>query len=169
MLVLPKIPYLTSKVIHRFYKEYVHEYHPEEEYIQTEEERYQPQQERLISNVFEDQERNTRGARRHYQSNQQSSDIFFQNEAPPVRQKSQQAYQTEASSSYRSSVKMRSPSISSSYSNIFGEGDVSSNFEAKKLASPQQANRVSGLSSEDLNTNKRGRARRGVTTSQIFF
>ena len=151
------------------------EYQPDEDlYHQTEAELYSQsgqevyQPERLISNVFEDQQSYTRGSRRHFQSGQQTSDIFFQNEAPPPRQYVQEAYQTESSSSYRPSVKMSS-SHSSSYSNIFGDGDGSSNVVSEKLMSNHELDRVSGLSSGDLNKDKRGRGRRGVTTSQIFF
>lgn len=133
---------------------------------------------RQVSNVFEDNEQPVfRGARRHFQGNQHSSDIFFQQDAPKTNRFSSQEKE-QFNSTWVPSVKVAT-SKSSSFSNIFGDSyndvsrqsfnDVSRQASFTDNFKNDQEKQVSGLSSENLNRDKRGRARKGVTTSQIWF
>lgn len=135
-----------------------------------------------ISNVFEAQDANAslRGARRHYSQYQSTSDIFFRanEDAPTPRRKQSISSTPYEPPQWVPSVKMTGKSTS--FSNIFGDAP-NIDAEVRKEYPPRSPEKsfdnreklihTFGLSSEDMNRQRRGKgARRGTGgATQIWF
>lgn len=159
-----------SNFIEDYTRDANYDYQPNE----AQQQYHENKQQSSNSNVFEssEQEYALRGARRHYQQRQQSSDIFFQQDAPPAgrRQSYTSTYQEPQ---WVPSIKVATKP--SSFSNIFGDG-VEGSQTSLRQERGEKAVHVSGLSSDTLNRDRRGKGGRragpagsGSTTSQIWF